>query len=71
VLELRIDRRRTSWATDRHRSFRSLDTWQLKLNAVAHGIVDLMWITAGDYPEMLQDRQELLRAVGLENRESA
>jgi hypothetical protein len=50
---------------------RSDEALQQKLNAVADGVADLMRIVAADNPEMLQDRQELLRAVGLENRESA
>lgn len=50
---------------------RSDEALQQKLNAIADGIADLMGTVAGDHPEMLQDRQELLRAVGLENRESA
>jgi Low affinity iron permease len=50
---------------------RSDEALHQKLNAIADGVADLMQVVARDRPEMLQDRNELLQAVGLENRESA
>jgi hypothetical protein len=48
---------------------RSDEALQQKLNAVADGLADLMRVVARDDPALLEDRTELLRAVGLENRE--
>ena len=50
---------------------RSDQAAQQKLNAIADGLADLMRIVAKDHPDLGKDRDELLRAVGLENRESA
>ncbi|NYI80620.1 low affinity iron permease family protein [Nocardioides panzhihuensis] len=50
---------------------RADDAVQHKLNAIADGLSDLMARLAGDHPELRHDRDELRRAVGLEERESA
>ncbi|GAB2714692.1 hypothetical protein GCM10027089_43380 [Nocardia thraciensis] len=44
---------------------------QQKLNALADGLADLMEAAAADNPRLVQDRRELLEAVGLEQREGA
>ena len=50
---------------------RSDEATQHKLNAIADGMADLMGKLARHHPELLKDRDELRRAVGLEERESA
>lgn len=50
---------------------RADDAVQHKLNAIAEGISDLMGRLADDRPGLHQDRKELRKAVGLEDRESA
>jgi uncharacterized membrane protein len=50
---------------------RADDAAQKKLNAIADGLSDLMDKLAGDHPELRDDRMELRKAVGLEDRESA
>jgi uncharacterized membrane protein len=50
---------------------RTDDAAQKKLNAIADGLSDLMDKLAADHPELRDDRMELRKAVGLEDRESA
>lgn len=51
---------------------RADDALQHKLNAIADALADLMeQTTGGDQPQLRQDRQELLQAVGLEEREGS
>ncbi|MGW5313009.1 low affinity iron permease family protein [Nocardia thailandica] len=50
---------------------RSDEAVQQKLNAIAHGLADLMGELSGDHPELDKDRTELLDAVGLEDREGS
>jgi low affinity Fe/Cu permease len=50
---------------------RADDASQKKLNAIAEGLSDLMEKLAADHPELRDDRMELRKAVGLEDRESA
>ncbi|HET9117695.1 MAG TPA: low affinity iron permease family protein [Pseudonocardiaceae bacterium] len=50
---------------------RADEATQHKLNAIADGMADLMSQLARNHPELLNDRDELRRAVGLEERESA
>ncbi|GAA3431786.1 low affinity iron permease family protein [Kutzneria kofuensis] len=51
---------------------RSDDAVQQKLNAIAQGLADMMGRTsAGEQRELAEDRKELLKAVGLEDREGS
>jgi low affinity Fe/Cu permease len=50
---------------------RSDEALQQKLNAIADGLADLMRTVGRENPELLRDRTELRRAVGLEDRESS
>lgn len=50
---------------------RSDDAVQQKLNAIAEGLSAMMERLARDHPELRDDRDELRKAVGLEQRESA
>jgi Low affinity iron permease len=50
---------------------RSDDAIQQKLNALAQGLGDLMSRLGEQYPALRGDSDELRRAVGLEDRESA
>ncbi|MFJ9393082.1 low affinity iron permease family protein [Nocardioides sp. NPDC101246] len=50
---------------------RADDAVQQKLNAIAEGLSGMMERLARDHPELRDDRDELRKAVGLEERESA
>jgi ABC-type proline/glycine betaine transport system permease subunit len=50
---------------------RADEATQHKLNAIADGLADLMSQLACNHPELRKDCDELRRAVGLEERESA
>jgi low affinity Fe/Cu permease len=50
---------------------RSDDAAQKKLNAIADALSDVMDKLGKDHPELRDDRMELRKAVGLEDRESA
>ncbi|HEV7827509.1 MAG TPA: low affinity iron permease family protein [Pseudonocardiaceae bacterium] len=50
---------------------RADEATQHKLNAIADGLADLMSQLAYNHPELRKDCDELRRAVGLEERESA
>jgi low affinity Fe/Cu permease len=50
---------------------RSDDAIQQKLNALAQGLGDLMSRLGEEYPALREDCNELRKAVGLEDRESA
>ncbi|MBV9846603.1 MAG: low affinity iron permease family protein [Kutzneria sp.] len=51
---------------------RSDDAVQQKLNAIAKGLADTMYrVSVGEQQDLARDRKELLRAVGLEDRESS
>jgi hypothetical protein len=50
---------------------RADEATQHKLNAIADSLSDLMSKLAVSHPELLDDCDELRRAVGLEERESA
>jgi membrane protein implicated in regulation of membrane protease activity len=50
---------------------RADDAAQKKLNAIADALSDVMGKLARDHPDLRDDRMELRKAVGLEDRESA
>jgi hypothetical protein len=50
---------------------RADDAVQHKLNAIADALSDLMGNMSDERPSLSQDRDELRKAVGLEDRESA